>query len=104
MTAADFATIIRPLLEPDHRGWKITADGVLAAKVPELCLACKGLGCTCPGYCERTDDHVCPDCPTIAKLLAIGAAVMTDHGLDEPMGDYAHGWNHLLADLRAVQP
>jgi hypothetical protein len=26
------------------------------------CETCRGLGCTCPGYCERADDHVCPDC------------------------------------------
>ncbi len=28
----------------------------------EPCGTCKGLGCTCPGFCERYDDHVCPDC------------------------------------------
>jgi hypothetical protein len=46
---------------------------VLAAKVVQLCTACGG---------SILHDQValrdigCPDCPTIAKLLAIGAAVM----------------------------
>ena len=37
----------------------------------ETCPTCKGLGCTCPGFCERADDHVCPDC-TNGERMVVG--------------------------------
>jgi hypothetical protein len=79
----------------------------LATRVPQACPTCKGLGCTCPGYCERADDHVCPDCPTVAKLLAIGAAVMTAPTWvadDWSLRAWTDGWNTAHGRLRAVEP
>lgn len=88
----------------------------LAAKVPQLCQTCggtqriaapegRGDGLPDPGWCAP-----CPDCPTIARLLAIGAAVMTATlersewvALDGDK-DLTRVAGTLLARLRAVQP
>lgn len=78
------------------------------------CPTCKGLGCTCPGFCERADDHVCPDCMdgkmSVFRALAIARAVMTKPNAMVPIGyseyDSGHciGMNRQLRELRAVKP
>jgi len=56
------------------------------------------------------DDHdACPDCPTVSKLLAIGAAVMTTPGITEsPISSYRRAWingcHETLTHLQAVEP
>ena len=115
MTAPDFAAILAA---------HTTADGAdvpdqLAAKVPELCRTCDGDGCAALGPNGHDGPcRPCPDCPTIAKLLAIGAAVMSGEIGSEPLlaSDQAQnrmerdelweesGRRDLLTQLRAVQP
>lgn len=82
MTAPDFAAV--------------TAAAQLDARVPALCQTCNGKG-TVPGPADLP--FTCPDCPTIGKLLAIGAAVMACPA-DEPFAE----WREHLRILRAVQP
>ncbi len=113
MSDIDFAKIIQQALTVTH------GEGVwvLDAKVPELCPDCQGEGVV---FCADDDDigdgcdH--PNAPTIAKLLAIGAAVMTaevteDYDIDYELGDWVsidHGDSstisakHLLVALREV--
>lgn len=85
----------------------------LAAKVPKLCQACGGSGYVVESHILGENVNPCPDCPTIAKLLAIGAAVMTDgFELPAPRGyahqlsqaGFAYGVEMAVAHLRAVQP
>lgn len=100
MSAPDFAAIL----------FDAFMDGVpaLDAKVPDLCQTCGGTKrVATPG---TSVDYVgCPDCPTIAQLLAIGAAVMS--------AEVSGGWivqlpgqlatnaaELLLSQLRSVQP
>lgn len=117
MTAPDFAAILRSWLEPDARGWVATTDGVLGAKVPELCQTCGGTGERPLNHQVRKyaePYHVCPDCPTIGRLLAIGTAVMTAR-MESPEGSgrqgvllggeyLAQSADRTIAYLRAVQP
>ena len=122
MSAPDFAAII----DAEINDWDAHANArmVLAAKVSELCRACGGGGlvpqchpehdaqgedCGCPA-----NFMPCPDCPTIAKLLAIGAAVMSAERRTDPTfdtgtwGTVINGefvWSaDTLEALRAVQP
>jgi hypothetical protein len=121
MTAIDWHEIIAVATDrdewvyghsPDHDE---VADCVLAARVPQACPTCEGSGHLGPatGSPQRDYGRACPDCPTVAKLLAIGAAVMTDAipaqpGFMPPQGQawgwYIEGWNDATAALRAVEP
>lgn len=94
MTAPDFAAIIKHAQPTEHVNSRSdNARDVLAAKVPELCSTCHGVGTICDLRCDNCggsaslplgmtcSNHLakptpCPDCPTIGKLLAIGAAVI----------------------------
>lgn len=87
----------------------------LATKVPELCQVCGGTGerhYEWGGKAGTFDP--CPDCPTIARLLAIGVAVMSGR-VELPavtfggtpnwqQQDRHDGAAWLLAELREVQP
>ncbi len=85
--------------------WQVEARTALAAKVPELCQTCDGFGCS-----VIIEDGDCPDCPTIAHLLAIGAAVMTAKVEGtcavriSPDHNVAIEADRLLQFLRSVQP
>ncbi len=101
MSAPDFAAIIAAAALTgdalDHAG-----HAVLAAEVPELCPTCGGRGwevCSVNKYGEPDGAAECLDCPTIAKLLAIGAAVMS-----ADMDDQSTMVRLFLDHLRAVQP
>jgi hypothetical protein len=58
-------------LIPKH--WDLWSDTFLAARVPQACPTCEGAG----EWVYDMERVVCDHCPTVAKLLAIGAAVMT---------------------------
>lgn len=82
----------------------VTVTAQLATRVPELCATCTA----------GTTRKCCPDCPTIGKLLAIGAAVMSRKiDTESPsfdgyslgmVEDWTDGANWMLAALRTVQP
>ena len=88
---------------------------LLTARVRELCPDCEGTGDRMHnGECIGACGH--PNAPTIAKLLAIGAAVMTATWGSMPHADgqehlsvtLANGKTHryawlMLDDLKAVQ-
>ena len=90
----------------------ILHEDQLAAKVPELCPTCGGSGHTEAIRSPRTpDDCTCSDAPTIAKLLAIGVAVMTKCAefddcawTAEQVKRCEFGTHPIIAGLRAVQP
>lgn len=69
LTSAEFSG--RTVYSPPR-----AANHALATRVPALCPTCDGTTVT---HNERHEwaDISCPDCPTIGRLLAIGAAVMT---------------------------
>ncbi len=79
------------------------AQAELTAKVPELCPDCHGdpswLRDGAHGNLEPCDH---PNAPTIAKLLAIGAAVIAAKSRDFYGDDYDDGWNDCLDALRLV--
>jgi hypothetical protein len=80
--------------------WELgDADIILATRVPQACPTCGGSGIKMfPAPILGVD---CPDCPTVAKLLAIGAAVMT---LDEDSFSSEPFWYDIIDRLRAVEP
>jgi len=80
----------------------------LAASVPQLCQTCEGQGVV---FCADADDigDACDDCPTVERLLAIGAAVMTarptGNGFVQLTDGTSDCWaDHTLAALRSVTP
>ena len=123
MSTPDFAAILSRITAGFHGQQMphVQADALLAAKVPELCRTCGGDGlvpqchpehdaqgedCGCPA-----NFMPCPDCPTIATLLAIGAAVMTARMLrdsqryrTECLGRRDAYSDDLLARLQSVEP
>jgi hypothetical protein len=112
MTAIDWHEIIAVATDrdewvyghsPDHDE---VADCVLATRVPQACPTCDGSGWTSWQTPEMHGPQVwlCPDCPTVAKLLAIGAAVMGFDELPQSSDAYSDGWNDCLIALRAVEP
>lgn len=112
MSAPDFAAILaaegeatnagyRPATAPGSDAmtvdlWPHIAASQLAAKVPELCPSTPASDMSFHGGC--------PDCPTIAHLLAIGA--LTYHPWT--VNDFgAEAWGHVqgfIGMLRSVQP
>jgi len=113
VSAPDFAAIIDGEIN-DYIDWDVpgNAADILAAKVPELCRECEGTGLDYSGNVNHPTE--CQDCPTIAKLLAIGAAVMS---ADEANPDSAPSWyvagepfmwaagfDAATSRLRSVQP
>ena len=114
MSAPDFAAIIAPrqtfTASDGVAGIRIReASELLAARVPALCTTCGGTTVT---HNERHEwaDIQCPDCPTIGRLLAIGAAVMTAESSEDGWvvqlpGQLATNFSvPLLTQLREVQP
>ena len=106
MTVPDFAAIIDDYTDWDTPG---NASMVLTAKVTELCRTCGGGGCAALGPNGHDGPcRPCPDCPTIAKLLAVGAAVMSAEVvgvcIQVPGRDITREADILLDYLRAVQP
>lgn len=113
MSAPDFAAILRTGADSVRYG--IAADQIgaqLDARVPELCQTCEGTGLDYGGNINHPT--ICPDCPTIGQLLAIGAAVMTAR-MESPEGSgrqgvllggeyLAQSADRTIAYLRAVQP
>jgi hypothetical protein len=79
------------------------AHDVLATRVPQACPTCEGDG-NRRSECGAYRPGACPDCPTVAKLLAIGAAVMGFDELPQSSDAYSDGWNDCLIALRAVEP
>lgn len=80
----------------------------LTDKRPDLCPTCDGASMV-RNRSRSGDTHIdCPDCPTIGRLLAIGAAVMTGAINGQPFdfdrSSYRQGIDDCLAELRAVQP
>jgi hypothetical protein len=120
MTAIDWQQIIVDGLQISAEygdPWDYNVTGNVATlRVPQACPTCDV--CRNGGYTDEVGEFVsisnpCPDCPTVAKLLAIGAAVMTDAipaqpGFTPPQGQawdwYIEGWNDATAALRAVDP
>lgn len=113
----DFAAIIHEAAiegidSNGHYDRDVTRLFVLAATVPALCGTCGGTAGMeegCPrcslGICSA--HQPCLYCPTIAKLLAVGAAVMTldlsgDEGHISPT--HINAQQALVDYLRAVQP
>ena len=92
MTAPDFAAILGA----------VSSDGpeMLAAQVPELCAVCAGSVMAAAERERYGFWDSCPDCPTIVRLLAIGAAVWT--GADNY--DESACFQATCVALRAVQP
>lgn len=92
---------------PKH--WTVWASAALATRVPQACQTCEGDGIR-RSECGAYRPGACPDCPTVAKLLAIGAAVM--HGIDGSPPNANHvnqdwwieGWEDAQVALRAVEP
>ena len=93
--------------------WSHDYTDVMTAKVPAACNTCKGTGIE-SGIDMHGDSDFwdCPDCPTIAKLLAIGTAVMTaqddGYGVRVDVGGETYGTTDgarfLLRILRVVEP
>ncbi len=114
MTAPDFAAIMGGILRQLGVGDGRLSAVALAAKVPELCSTCDEFERTIRPNGEQVRAYVSCDhreAPTIAKLLAIGAAVMSSQVYND--GEYVYGdWQentyriagNLLQALRAVQP
>lgn len=94
---SDFAAILNPWLSmrcmmlrrgnpsmsgpspmDEHWAKELTTEA-LAVKVPELCQTCEDgvIDVSLPPHATPRMME-CPDCPTIAKLLAIGAEVMRE--------------------------
>ena len=74
----DFAAIIRAAWVSHPRGDYASADAILTLPVPELCPTCVGNGWIVVGQSmggPYGEQNQCPDCPTFAKLLTIGAEV-----------------------------
>jgi hypothetical protein len=95
-----------PSQEETNTGDLQVAYDVLAARVPQACPTCDV--CRNGGYTDEVGEFVsisnpCPDCPTVAKLLAIGAAVMTWPEPDRRFY-YEQGQGELLDHMRAVEP
>ena len=115
MTDPDFAAILYDAADPvpvSYSGQyplQVAVDLQLAARVPALCTTCGGTTVT---HNERHEwaDIQCPDCPTIGRLLAIGAAVMTAESSEDGWvvqlpGQLATNFSvPLLTQLREVQP
>jgi hypothetical protein len=90
----DFATILWDAIDDARGGEQAIHDAPLAAKVSDLCPDCNEHGYlrTCPvdtdgdgncaGCARGRFPHICdhPNAPTVAKLLAIGAAVWEADG------------------------
>ena len=75
---------------------------ILATRVPQLCQTCEGSG-KVRNQAWMTRGVVwtdCPDCPTVERLLAIGAAVWTARGVAGYAGDRMVS----LTALKAVKP
>ena len=106
----DFARIIADAIEGTSNSHPFAATAVtLAARLPDLCPDCHGdtrvridIGF------ERGHSVACthPNAPTIGKLLAIGAKVLTpDNSLfpwDLTMDGYPISSREMLSILRAV--
>jgi hypothetical protein len=77
VNGVDWQTLIdRELFEQfEGSGELPCARDLLATRVPQLCEWCEGRG-----WLDDLDNDgatvPCPDCPTVERLLAIGAAVM----------------------------
>jgi hypothetical protein len=114
MTAIDWQQVFR---DAPADGWLCASpfpSTLLAIRVPQACPTCDGSGIR--RYTDYLNGYIvgatepCPDCPTVAKLLAIGAAVM--HGIDGSPPDANHvnqdwwieGWEDAQIALRAVEP
>ena len=99
-----------PLDDPDT-GDQQVAWTILTARYPAACTTCKGTGATLGLATDAQSWKVitCLDCPTIGKLIAVGAAVMTwtseafypsTEGLQDA---YIEGGNDVIDHLRAVE-
>jgi hypothetical protein len=113
-------------------GYAVAGNAILAARVPQACSTCEGKPWMTQLVCcgrdsgswrfathaeadalresyvnaeghERTGTvTLCPDCPTVAKLLAIGVAVMTAKAWDWPKARLRQVTGHIeVEDQRA---
>jgi len=92
MTAPDFAAILGA----------VSSDGpeMLAAQVPELCAVCAGSVMAAAERERYGFWDSCPDCPTIAHLIAIGAAAWT--AIAERDAAYERRENGEVANIHAI--
>jgi hypothetical protein len=112
VTAIDWQTLIATEdmnssgnVNPNDWPWFLEqAALLLATTVPQACPTCLGVG-----MLRFTSDKgwtdPCTDCPTVAKLLAIGAAVMAWQQEEPgPRKAYRVARHILIDELRAVEP
>ncbi len=109
MSAPDFeATLAASAIATPTPTGRVTGDEArslakrqLSRPASALCTSCGGTGSVGePGYVhygipEPGSYEQCPDCPTIARLLAIGAAVWSGD-----LAEYGVGSGNLICDLQ----